>query len=175
MIISYFIPFVIKDYFLILLEEENLFLEILFHVLIYVCIVYIYFIFKFKELCSMCKHAICMSGTLGTLPYSLYNRKHTLNDIKELRKSYSFWVFSYLVLYLLIKGSLSQNLKLKQFENSAYYNAINNLLPFILFLSVAEFILVKIFDRLLFKWAYEIKKEDIIENNIEEIELVEIV
>ena len=175
MIISYFIPFVIKDYFLILLnEEENLFLEILFHILIYLCIVYVYFIFKFKELCSMCKHALYLSGTLGTLPYSLYNRKHTLNDIKEIRKSYSFWVFSYLLSYLLIKGSLSQNLKLNKFENSAYYNAINNLLPFILFLSLAEFILVKIFDRLLFKWAYDIKKEEI-ENNIEDIELVEII
>ena len=97
-----------------------------------------------------------------------------MNDIKEIRKSYSFWVFSYLLSYLLIKGSLSQNLKLKEFENSAYYNAINNLLPFILFLSLAEFILVKIFDRLLFKWAYDIKKEEI-ENNIEDIELVEII
>ena len=174
MIISFFIPFVIKDYILIMLSEEsNVFLEILFHVLIYICIVYIYFIFRFKELCSMCNSAICMSGTLGTLPYSLYNRKHTLKDIKEIRQNYSFWVFSYLLIYLLIKGSLSQNKKLRSFEKSAYYNAVNTLLPIILFLSLTEFILVKIFDRLIFKLAYDIKKE--VENNVEDIELVEIV
>ncbi len=121
----------------------------------------------------MCTSDICISGTLGTLPYSIYNKKHTLQDIKEIRQNYSFWVFSYLLIYLQIKGSLSQNSKLGSFEKSAYYNAVNTLLPLILFLSLTEFILVKIFDTLIFKWAYDIRRE--VEINVEDIELVEIV